>query len=154
MTDTLIIRRATIADLHALSALERSHYGDLGYPLFVIRQFIDALGPFFLVGERRGRLLGYALGSAVRDDTDEGWILSLLVNKESRGQGLGRRLMGALMEALATAGVRNLRLTVSPKNESGVSLYKSLGFAMLEKKHDYLGPGEDRLLMAAVLGSP
>lgn len=62
---------------------------------------------------------------------DEGYDIpsfGLLIGREFRGRGLGRRLALWTIEAAGAAGCRNVRLTVNASNLPGVKLYESLGF--------------------------
>ena len=53
------------------------------------------------------------------------WIAMVLVDRESRGQGIGRALMSHALEYLDGLGVRSVRLDATPL---GQSLYERLGF--------------------------
>jgi ribosomal protein S18 acetylase RimI-like enzyme len=44
-----------------------------------------------------------------------------------------------------------MELSVAPDNASAVSLYRSFGFNTTKTVRDYLGPGQDRLLMTLSL---
>ena len=61
----------------------------------------------------------------VDDHTPE---LGIAVSKEGRGQGLGRKLMLAVLEQAKIDGFLKLSLSVDPDNISAVKLYQSLGF--------------------------
>lgn len=51
----------------------------------------------------------------------------------AQGQGVGRRLMGTLLQALADHGVRGVHLGVSALNPVAVGFYERMGFAVLER---------------------
>lgn len=78
-----------------------------------------------------GRLLGlsgiYVLpGRTVRHKAH---LFGMYVAEEGRGQGLGRRLCQAAIEAArALPGVEQLQATVWADNEPAFALYRSLGF--------------------------
>jgi ribosomal protein S18 acetylase RimI-like enzyme len=42
-------------------------------------------------------------------------------------------------------------LTVEPNNDAAISLYHNEGFVKKEIKKNYLGPGEDRIVMELTL---
>ena len=144
------IRQATVQDLPFLVELEASVYRDESYPRFVLRQMLDVFGPGLLVAEDATGLRGYVL-AAPTISRDRGWILSVLVDAGFRQRGAGRALTEAGLTVLAGLGVTDVRLTVNPDNTAAVSLYEDLGFARVEVVEGYLGPGEDRLVMAAKL---
>ncbi len=53
----------------------------------------------------------------------------------AQGLGLGRRLMGALMERFAAAGSPGVHLGVDPRNEHAIGFYEHLGM----RRHDHGG---------------
>ena len=52
------------------------------------------------------------------------------VDAARRGQGLGRRLMGAVLDHAGAAGARHVWLETSNHNPPGVAAYQALGFAL------------------------
>jgi predicted N-acetyltransferase YhbS len=75
---------------------------------------------FAAVADRSNRVVGTVLVTPYRDDAAT--INMVIVEKASRGRGLGRKLMDA---ALVLAGNRTLRLVAT---DEGVPLYTKLGF--------------------------
>jgi ribosomal protein S18 acetylase RimI-like enzyme len=140
------IRAAETADLGELSALDRSVFGELAYPYFVLRQLFDVHREFWLVAPAAGELVGYSLG-VPSADRSTGWLLGLGVRVEHRRRGYGRALTAASLRRLRAAGVHDVRLTVEPDNQPAVALYLELGFTDHDYRRDYLGRGEDRLIM-------
>ncbi|MDP5292694.1 N-acetyltransferase [Oceanimonas sp. CHS3-5] len=139
------IRTATRADLAAVYGLECDAFGEHGYPDFFLRQAWDLWPGSLLVAEEKSELLGYVLAGR-GEATGEGWILSLAVAPAARGQGLGRQLLQAAVNALESQGCRKIKLTVLPDNPA-LQLYRRLGFAEAGREEDYFGPGEPRLVM-------
>ncbi|HWC83204.1 MAG TPA: N-acetyltransferase [Pseudonocardiaceae bacterium] len=141
------IRVANPADLAELHALDTAVFGELAYPFFVLRQSMDVQYGCWLVAEHRSRMLGYSYGVPTMDRRT-GWLLGLGVRPEFRRRGFGLRLTAESLAALRTFGVRTARLTVHPGNAVALGLYRRLHFTVEQRVRDYLGPGEDRLLMA------
>lgn len=139
------IRTASKEDLAGVYRLEGNAFGDHGYPDFFLRQAWDLWPGSLLVAEEKSELLGYVLAGRGEAAT-EGWILSLAVAPAARGQGLGRQLLRAAVNALEGQGCRRIKLTVLPDNPA-LHLYQSLGFAEAGREEDYFGPGEPRLVM-------
>lgn len=82
-----------------------------------------------------GRRCGFALVDGVRvgvyelDLTQEvPEIEGIALQKEVRGQGLGRELLWGVMALLAEAGFDRCKLLVASDNESAFSLYRRTGF--------------------------
>ena len=77
--------------------------------------------------------------------------LGLMVEKDSRGRGVGRALLGAAVDWAGGAGIRKLELHVFPWNEPAMRLYEKFGFEREGyRKAHYRRAGEevDAILMA------
>ncbi|PFG38579.1 acetyltransferase (GNAT) family protein [Georgenia soli] len=76
--------------------------------------------------------------------TEGGWLadhpaqLHVDLLPEAQGGGHGRRLLEALLEALAAAGAPGLHLGVSPENTAAIGFYRHLGLRTLEARPDAL----------------
>ena len=84
----------------------------------------------YLVIERDGVIQGYAyagpfVGRAAYDWSCE---LSIYLDRDSTGRGLGRRLYGALMELLRLQGVRTAYGCVTLPNAGSEGLHAAMGF--------------------------
>jgi ribosomal protein S18 acetylase RimI-like enzyme len=122
-------------------------FPDDPYPYFVLRQHYDVHGDRILVLDDGETLQGYVLFVTTSDGCVS-WILSLAVTPDQRGRGMGRRLMLEVLRQVRREGVHEVRLTVEPTNAAAIMLYRSLGFSSEEGvRRDYLGPGEDRIVM-------
>ena len=141
------VRPYCSADFPAVWALERIRDRE-GYASAVTVRQAAALWPdTFLVADAGGEAVGFTIGAASSDPL-AGWVLRLKVCADWRRQGCATALLGALLERLASAGVRTVRLTVAPENGPARALYARLGFAEEATLPAYFGPGEDRLLLA------
>lgn len=141
----MIIRAATKADLGEVFRLEQAGFGSHGYPDFLFRQLLELWPNFLLVAESEGKLVGYALGG-MGEVKEQGWILSLAVDEQLRGQGIGKVLLQRLCRDLADSGCTELRLTVHPDN-GAAGLYRALGFEIETSEPDYFGVGEPRQVL-------
>jgi L-amino acid N-acyltransferase YncA len=54
--------------------------------------------------------------------------LSVYVAREARGRGIGRELLGALIESSEQAGVWTLQAGIFPENQASLRLHRALGF--------------------------
>ena len=141
------IRPARSDDLDQLRALDIVVFQQLAYPYFVLRQLFDVHRDCWLVAEHPAGVVGYSLGVPT-SDRELAWLLALAVHPEHRRRGYGRRLTLGSLAFLRSMGVAQVRLTVEPRNGSAITLYRQIGFATNGCHRDYLGPGEDRLIMA------
>jgi len=143
----LTVRGVVEADLPELHRIDRETFPAEPYPYFVLRQLYDVHGDRFLVLDDGENLHGYVL-FVTTSDRYVCWGMSLAVTPDLRGLGLGRRLMVEALRRVRTEGVHRVHLTVEPTNAAAISLYRSLGFEVeAGVRKDYLGPGEDRLVM-------
>ncbi|NML32630.1 GNAT family N-acetyltransferase [Paraburkholderia antibiotica] len=82
-------------------------------------------------------------------------VVGMYVAPEAAGRGVGRALLGGLIERAATVdGLRQLQLTVGSRNEAARKLYESLGFRKYGCEIDSLNVGgifHDEDLMARFL---
>ena len=97
------------------------------------------------VAEYGGLVVGYSVFWAV---TDQGELGNVAVAKESRGLGVGKKLIEAVLARASARGVREVFLEVRKSNVGAQSLYKAFGFYEVGKrKNYYLAPSEDALVM-------
>ena len=141
-----VIRPVTEADLADIERVDRAVFGEAAYPAFVVRQLFDVHGHHMLALDTPTGVHGYVLLATARG-WDTAWILSLGVEEPWRQKGYGRRLLSQCLRDLADRDLREIRLSVEAGNDAAVQLYRSLGFVPADTRQDYLGPGEDRLIM-------
>lgn len=79
---------------------------------------------------------------------DEAHVTNLLVTESLRGQGVGSRLVLALIESAVDQGARHLTLEVRTSNEVARGFYAGFGLAPVGIRPKYYGD-EDALIMWA-----
>ncbi|HEY7272623.1 MAG TPA: ribosomal protein S18-alanine N-acetyltransferase [Actinoplanes sp.] len=98
---------------------------------------------FYLVARDGDDLVGYA-GLAVVGP-DEAWVQNIAVRRDAQRQGIGRRLVEAL---LAEAGIRKVLLEVAVDNEPAQRLYATYDFEPVGVRRGYYQPSNtDALVM-------
>ena len=139
------IRRMTLADVEAVQAIEQATFA-MPWSLQSFRDEMERNAcARYLVAEDNGQVVGYAGAWMI---FEEAHITNVAVEKNRRGQGIGRALMVALMQYAANLGVQYMTLEVRRSNLTAQALYQSLGFIQLSvRKHYYEDNGEDALLM-------
>ncbi|MDO4315886.1 MAG: GNAT family N-acetyltransferase [Oscillospiraceae bacterium] len=90
---------------------------------------ITAVYPY-LVCEEDGRIVGYAYAHRQAERAAYQWNaeLSVYLDKEHTGRGLGKRLYGMLMDLLRLQGIRTVYALVTVPNEKSEGLHRRLGF--------------------------
>lgn len=143
------IRRGRPGDLPTVLALERACFPpEVAFPAETVALILAEATALVAEG---GSIVGFVAGFA-----RGGWgtVLTLEVLPEGRGRGVGRRLMVALEEELASQGAKAALLEVSAENERAVALYAGLGYGKAGLLRGYYGPGRDALLMTRRLKPP
>ena len=80
------------------------------------------------------QVMGYGVMSL---GAGEAHILNLCVGEAFRCRGVGRRLLGALIERAADAGMADAFLEVRPSNTAAIRLYLALGFEQVGMRRGY-----------------
>jgi len=137
----MIVRPATAADAEALAAI----YGDAvlhGFGTFEEdppspaemeqrrRAVVDGGLPY-VVAEDAGRVLGFAYAGPFRTRAAYRYTLedSVYVAPDAAGKGVGRAVLGAVIEACEALGVRQLMAVIGDSgNAASIGLHAALGF--------------------------
>lgn len=99
----------------------------------------------YVVGELDGKIVAYA-GAWVAFNQAE--VMSVAVDPEWRGQGIGTLLFGELIKAVKARGATAITLEVRPSNTAAIKLYESFGLRSVgRRKGYYLDNNEDALIM-------
>ena len=84
----------------------------------------------------------------------EAHILNLCVGEAHRCRGVGKRLLGVLIERASAAGMGEAFLEVRPSNTAAIRLYQSLGFEQVGMRRGYyqaVSGREDAVVLKHVL---
>lgn len=132
-------------DIPEIAGLEKQFYSKEAYPALFFYQALRQWPRTFLTVKVDGKAAGYSLMVPVSDCCLS--LMSLLVGKMFQGRGLGKQLLSESVALARNLDYKQIELSVSPENRLAVALYQSFGFTSTETVNNYLGPGEDRLLM-------
>ena len=101
----------------------------------------------YLVARAGGRVVGYG---GLMFVVDEAHVTTLSVHPDHEGEGIGTRLLVALVREALDRGTQALTLEVRASNERAKALYRRFGFAPAGvRKNYYAEVGEDALIMWA-----
>ncbi|MFZ5449132.1 MAG: ribosomal protein S18-alanine N-acetyltransferase [Thermodesulfobacteriota bacterium] len=148
MTPRLLIRRATLADVSAIWAIET-----LSFPTPWSRwSFLAELGyrnSHTLVAgpspPQPWQIWAYLIFWVVLDEMH---ILNLAVHPAQRRQSIARRLLSEGLAQARTLGAQIAWLEVRPSNAAALALYKSFGFKKVGRRPRYYDDTqEDALLL-------
>lgn len=99
---------------------------------------------WFAVHEDDDGIDGYVCLAVVPPDGD---VQTIAIAPRSQGRGLGRALLGALLDEAQRRGCSQVFLEVLVTNGPAISLYEKFGFERQGQRRDYYGPGVDALVM-------
>ena len=88
-------------------------------------------------------LVALACGWLVADELH---VTAVAVDPQRRRQGLGARVLRALLQQAAAAGARHATLEVSATNAAAQALYAGAGFATAGVRRAYYRNGDDALI--------
>jgi ribosomal protein S18 acetylase RimI-like enzyme len=143
------IRSAAPTDLEAIgrlgALLVRTHHDfdpdrffaatpqtEHAYSSFLGAQ-LDKPNIIVLVAERGGEVVGYTYAGVEGNDYmslrgPAGVLYDIVVDSAHRGQGVGRELLDATLEALKAKGAPRVVLSTAERNESAQRLFARAGF--------------------------
>jgi len=135
----LTIRQATLADLGAITAIYNDAILNTVATFDTEPKALDEQRGWFashdsrypiLVAEADGLVTGWASLSRWSDrcayaDTAE---ISLYIEEEHRGEGIGRKLLGAILQEGRKAGLHTIIARIVQGNEVSIHLFEDAGF--------------------------
>jgi len=133
-------RPMTLADVPHVIEIERDSY-PFPWSEGIFRDCVR-VGYFCRVVEMRGVICGYGILSF---GAGEAHILNICIHRELRDQGIGRKLLGYLLENSRKSEMQDIFLEVRPSNPSAIHLYESLGFKRVGVRRGYYqaSPGRE-----------
>ncbi|MEM1982566.1 MAG: ribosomal protein S18-alanine N-acetyltransferase [Sulfolobales archaeon] len=139
-----VIREAKIEDIRYIVDIEKRSF-KYPYPALAFITLMKLYPKYFLVCEYRGNVIGYV--SAAIDRDGSGHIISIAVDPEYRGRGVGRLLMEAVESKCSKDGINRFKLEVAVSNLVAIKMYSSLGYRVSGVMKNYYPDGEDAYLM-------
>ena len=114
-----------------------------------LRQELENPLAHYFVYVENGHAAGYI---GLHIILDEGHITNIAVAKNMRRQGVGHRLMAAVLEEAKQKKLSFLELELRPSNLAAMHLYQKVGFVLVGRRPGYYEqPTEDALLMTLFL---
>ena len=165
----LLVRDATDADMHAIHAIY-AHHVTHGFGSFeeippdlaeMVRRRADVLSrglPYLVAENREGRVLGFSYAAPYRLRTAYRYTVedSIYVAPEAVGQGVGSRLLKALIARATKLGYRQMIAVIGDSgNRGSIRVHASQGFrksAVMQGIGFKLGRWVDSVLMQRPLG--
>lgn len=116
-----------------------------------IDQMMRAPGGFALVVVREATVLGFILCRAIAGEAE---VLTLAVDPDARGGGVGRVLVEAALRLAEGGGAQTMFLEVAEDNDIAIRLYEAAGFERVGKRRGYYAQAEKSSIDALVYRRP
>jgi ribosomal protein S18 acetylase RimI-like enzyme len=129
VTESIIVRNFTLEDFNSALDLWKQTPGvgvgqsDQKEAILIFLERNPGLS--FVAVTETGQIVGTALSG---HDGRRGYLYHLAVNPAYRRGGIGRRLVDAVTQALAAAGISKVHLFVYDENELGKAFWRSQGW--------------------------
>jgi len=142
MRSSYRIRRARLADLEALVALEQASFTTDHLSRRQYRHHLANPRGKVVVAVDASGLLGKAL-VFFRRGSDIARLYSIAVAQTARGRGIGEALLAAAEREARSRGCRCLRLEVRQDNVAAMRLYERRGYRRFGAYHGFYEDGAD-----------
>ena len=148
----ILIQEINSFEWKLISRIEKLEKRNLGSEASINRWVIPVIiryGKFIVAqkGESDSDIIGVC--ELIRDCKSKGriFIFSFYIDRDYRKKGIGKKLLGEVVDILKYEGFAEVELTVDPDNESAVGLYKRFGFKKVALRENEYGRGVNRDLM-------
>lgn len=134
LTASVRVAPMELADVPAVLDIERRSFSTPWPPEAFHQELTHNRLARYTVARQGGAVVGYA---GVWLMVDEAHITTFAVHPDWRRQGVGRRLMQALLIAAREMGAVHMTLEVRVSNDGAQALYQQHGFAIAGRRERY-----------------
>ena len=143
--ESAIVREMKLSDIDSVVDIEKK-----SFPIpwtkgtFISEIKRNKLARYY-VAEVGGRVVGYAGMWLIMN---EAHITNIAIHPEYRGMGIGKKLVGGLIEEVLKIDIYRITLEVRPSNTAARALYKKFGFVPCGIRPEYYRDNnEDAIIM-------
>lgn len=139
-------RQANAFDLPVFVSLDKELFPYSPWSASQYKEEFSARTRHFVVAlDDEQSIIGYA--GVFAPGATEADVLTVGVVPNHRGNGIARHLMRLITDWAREQGSTAMMLEVKVDNLEAIGLYESLGYAKLNTRKDFYGPGLDALVM-------
>ena len=131
-----MLRKATLADLDALVALENRCFDTDRLSRRSFRHLLTKANAVTLIEEEAGEIAGYA-AVLFNAGTSLARLYSIAVDEKFQGKGVGRQLVEAAEQAALDGECVYMRLEVRRDNSTSLAMFRKLGYREFGSYKDY-----------------
>jgi [ribosomal protein S18]-alanine N-acetyltransferase len=154
MQQTFNLRKFQPDDLQGVMQINRVCLPE-NYTDFFFMDLHQRYPETFIIAEENGEMAGYIMcrievglsnygfGGLIR----KGHVVSIAVMPQHRRKGIAQALINRALEGMQYYKAKQCFLEVRVTNDSGISLYKKLGFEVTRTINGYYSDGEDAYVM-------
>ncbi len=134
---TVVLRPLVPADLDRIDVLEVELFGVGAWSRGMYEEELRAQGRWYVAAvDGEGILIGYA-GVALGEDAE---VMTIGVSRARQRQGVGARLLGAVLDAAREARARRVFLEVRADDDGARRFYARAGFRSIGLRRGYYQP--------------
>lgn len=137
------LQSARMTDLNALHRLEHACFDQDAWPLLDLIGVLTMPGVVRIKAVIENEMVGFIAGEVDRAHK-LGWITTIGVLPDYRGQGIGTALLQACEQSMNMPCVR---LCVRSSNESALNMYARNDYHQVERWRAYYQDGEDAFVL-------
>jgi ribosomal-protein-alanine N-acetyltransferase len=142
---TVSIRRARVADVDAIHAIELASFSDPWSRVGFRDAILGDRGLIIVAVGASQAVVGFAVMLVTAPDAE---VANLAVAKEELRRGVGSALLDHLLASAEAEGVEAVHLEVRESNAAALALYASRGFREVARRRQYYRkPDEDAVVM-------
>ena len=146
MSNKKKVRKGILKDFQSLYKIEKDVFDSEHWTLNMIaNELADGIGKATWVIEKSHNILGYCM---TRSFGNEVHILNMAIESSSQGKGIGRFLLGYVLEQIPIKS--SVFLEVKLGNFNAIKLYSSFGFQKINLRDNYYKDGSSALIMRLV----
>lgn len=137
------LQPARMSDLNALHRLEHECFERDAWPLLDLVGVLTIPGVVRIKAVVDDEMIGFIAGEIDRT-RQLGWVTTVGVSPQYRGQGIGSALLRACEESLDMPCVH---LCVRCSNHAALAMYAHNGYRQVDRWHAYYQDGEDAFVL-------
>jgi ribosomal-protein-alanine acetyltransferase len=139
---TMVIQRASIADLGTLHMIEQRCFTKEAWSKRQIATFLDASDSVSLTARANGEIVGFVIGLVDQyDGMKIGHIVTIDVLPDYMRKGIGMTLLRSIEQEFKKTGVKACYLEVREDNLAAMKLYRKAGYVEFERLENYYSRG-------------
>lgn len=131
-------------DIDAVLDIEREVFPDTAWTAGQFWSELAQSNRHYVVHDDAAGVCGYAGLMAVPPTAD---VQTIAVAPRAQGTGVGRSMLGALLERAAQSGCTEVLLEVRADNDRALAVYEKAGFESIARRSSYYAPGIDAVIM-------